>query len=81
MRALVVFATAVLALDAVLLAIAAWWVGSRGFGVAAAACAVAAFAVAWSWRWYRQRRAELDEARHELARDVRELAAQVRRSR
>jgi len=73
-RALVVFAAAVLALDAVLLALAAYWTASPGLGAAAGACGLAALAVAWSWRWYRRRRAELSEARRDLAREVRELS-------
>jgi len=78
MRALVVFAVGVLALDAVLLALAAWWLRSRPLGAAALGCGLAGLAVAWSWRWYRRRRAELNEARQELARDVRQMAVEVR---
>jgi len=77
---LVVFTTAVLALDALLLALAAVSVGSRGLGVAAAACGLGAVGVARSWRWYQRRRAELSEARRELARDASELVAHARRS-
>jgi hypothetical protein len=79
-RGLVFFTTAVLALDGVLLGLAAWWTGSRQLWLVALGAGVCAVGVAWSWRWYRRRLSDLSEAGHDLARDVRELAAATRQS-
>lgn len=78
MRGLVVFTTAVLALDAGLLGFAAWWTKSSSLALVAIGSAVGALGVAWSWRWYRRRLNHLSEAGHELARDMRELAATMK---
>lgn len=63
MRALWTLAVGVLGLDAVLLALAAWWGGRAAHLVGAVVCAVAAAAVALSWRPFRRR---LEQLRREV---------------
>jgi hypothetical protein len=77
-RLLIMVAVGVLAVDAVLLLGAGYWMQRPALLGAGAVSAILAIAVLVSWRTHRRRLEEVDGARAELAAEARELARLTR---